>query len=252
MAENVIGSPPLTMDPQIQNPSSSNPTIPSPSQIPQQQQQQSPSIHMNSSSPSLSQDQQQQHSQLHTINNLNPNPNSNPNVSTFQLQQNLQRSPSMSRLNQIQPQQQQQQQIARQQAGLYGGQMNFGGSAAVSAQQQQLSGGVGVGIGGSASNLSRSALMGQSGHFPMLSGAGAAQFNLLTSVYMDELIFFFSKSCLSMRYDFDFCAWCCNLKHCIQDFVICHCCECDYEIEFVFGAAEAEEWVGAILPIFFS
>ncbi|KAI5422409.1 transcription initiation factor TFIID subunit 12b [Lathyrus oleraceus] len=183
MAENVIGSPPLTMDPQIQNPSSSNPTIPSPSQIPQQQQQQSPSIHMNSSSPSLSQDQQQQqqHSQLHTINNLNPNPNSNPNVSTFQLQQNLQRSPSMSRLNQIQPQQQQQQQIARQQAGLYGGQMNFGGSAAVSAQQQQLSGGVGVGIGGSASNLSRSALMGQSGHFPMLSGAGAAQFNLLTS-----------------------------------------------------------------------
>ncbi|KAL5062670.1 hypothetical protein RYX36_024407 [Vicia faba] len=182
MAENVIGSPPLTMDPQIQNPSSSNPTIPSPSQIPQQQQ--SPSIHLNSSSPSLSQDQQQQHSQLVNINSINPNPN--PNVSTFQLQQNLQRSPSMSRLNQIQPQQQQQQQqqqIARQQAGLYGGQMSFGGSVAVSAQQQQLSGGVGVGvgIGGSASNLSRSALMGQSGHFPMLSGAGAAQFNLLTS-----------------------------------------------------------------------
>ncbi|CAK8560426.1 unnamed protein product [Lathyrus sativus] len=181
MAENVIGSPPLTMDPQIQNPSSSNPIIPSPSQIHHHQQQQSPSIHMNSSSPSLSQDQQQQHSQLHSINNPNPNPNPNPNVSTFQLQQTLQRSPSMSRLNQIQPQQQQQQQIARQQAGLYGGQMNFGGSAAVSAQQQQLSGGVGVGIGGSASNLSRSALMGQSGHFPMLSGAGAAQFNLLTS-----------------------------------------------------------------------
>ncbi|XP_058754515.1 transcription initiation factor TFIID subunit 12b-like isoform X1 [Vicia villosa] len=176
MAENVIGSPPLTMD----NPSSSNPTILSPSQTPQQQQ--SPSIHMNSASPSLSQDQQQ-HSQLHNINNLNPN-NPNPNVSTFQLQQTLQRSPSMSRLNQIQPQQQQQQQqIARQQAGLYGGQMSFGGSAGVSAQQQQLSSGVGVGvgIGGSASNLSRSALMGQSGHFPMLSGAGAAQFNLLTS-----------------------------------------------------------------------
>jgi len=59
--------------------------------------------------------------------------------------------------------------------------MNFGGSSAVSAQQQQLSGGVAA-MGGSASNLSRSALIGQSGHFPMLSGAGAAQFNLLTSV----------------------------------------------------------------------
>ncbi|KAJ1401050.1 Transcription initiation factor TFIID subunit 12 [Sesbania bispinosa] len=46
--------------------------------------------------------------------------------------------------------------------------MNFGGSA--SGQQQQLG----------SSNLSRSALIGQSGHFPMLSGAGA-QFNLLSS-----------------------------------------------------------------------
>lgn len=174
---------PSTMDPQSQprNPSSSNPTIPSPSPISQQQQQQSPSIHMSSSSPSLpplpqiSQDQQQSQSHVQGI-NISPN--------SFQLQQTLQRSPSMSRLNQIQPQQQQ---VARQQPGLYGAQMNFGGSVAASGQQQQqqLAGGIGVGVGGG-SNLSRSALIGQSSHFPMLSGAGAAaQFNLLSSVNLN-------------------------------------------------------------------
>jgi len=117
MAQNVISSQQPTIHTQTQNPISSNPTIPSPSPIPQQ---------------------------LPAINNLNPN----PNVSNFQ----------------IQPLQQQ---VVGQQAGLYGGLMNFGGSVVVPAQQQQLTGSLGVGVGGNASNL---------------SGAGATQFNLLTSV----------------------------------------------------------------------
>ncbi|QCE02401.1 transcription initiation factor TFIID subunit 12 [Vigna unguiculata] len=104
---------------------------------------------------------------MNTINGINP-------ISNFQLQQTLQRSPSISRLNQIQPQQQPQQQqqfgVMRQQAGLYGGQMSFAAAGGGAGQQQQLGG----------SNLSRSALIGQSGHFPMLSGAGS-QFNLLSS-----------------------------------------------------------------------
>jgi hypothetical protein len=115
--ENVISSQQPTIDTQTQNPISSNPTIPSPSPIPQQ---------------------------LPVINNLNPN----PNVFNFQ----------------IQPLQQQ---VVGQQGGLYGGLMNFGGSTAVPAQQQQIAGSVGVGAGGNASNL---------------SGAGATQFNLLTTV----------------------------------------------------------------------
>ncbi|KAJ4972256.1 hypothetical protein NE237_005355 [Protea cynaroides] len=92
--------------------------------------------------------------------------------SNFQIQQSLQRSTSMSRMNQIQ----QQQQFGaaaggiRSQAGIYG-QVNFGGSH-VQHQQQMGSGG-----------LSRSALIGQgpqvSGPLPMLSGqAASAQFNL--------------------------------------------------------------------------
>ncbi|OIW17096.1 hypothetical protein TanjilG_20200 [Lupinus angustifolius] len=82
--------------------------------------------------------------------------------SAFQLQQTLQRSPSMSRLNQIHTQNQQFGGVMRQQNGLYGSQMNFGSSASA-----QL-------------NLSRSAIIGQTGHFPMLSGAGS-QFNMLSS-----------------------------------------------------------------------
>ncbi|TKY64280.1 Transcription initiation factor TFIID subunit 12b [Spatholobus suberectus] len=168
-------SKPPSMDPQ--NPgASSNPTIPSPSPqnmaspslppLPQQDQQQ---LHQQ-----LSPQQQQQQQPLVSSQAMNnSNNNMNP-ISNFQLQQTLQRSPSISRLNQIQPQQPQQQQqqfgIMRQQAGLYGGQMSFAAAGAAAAQQQQLG----------ASSLSRSALIGQTGHFPMLSGAGT-QFNLLSS-----------------------------------------------------------------------
>jgi hypothetical protein len=62
------------------------------------------------------------------------------------------------------------------------GASNFGGSASDTAHQQQLAGSVTVGIGGNTSSLSQSALAGQSGPFPMLSGAGATRSNQLTSV----------------------------------------------------------------------
>ncbi|KAH8521142.1 hypothetical protein H0E87_002267 [Populus deltoides] len=100
-------------------------------------------------------------------------------MSGYQIQQTLQRSPSMSRLSQINQQQPnqyggvlRQQQQQQQQQGLYG-QMNFGGSASIqpnSQQNQQLGG----------ANSSRSALLGQTGHLPMLTGtaAAAAQLNL--------------------------------------------------------------------------
>ncbi|KAE9621427.1 hypothetical protein Lal_00042130 [Lupinus albus] len=161
-------SSPSTIQNQNQNPQPSSSSIsisqqqqqqilnPSPSTFDYQQQQQQKSI-------------QQQQQQSQTLNQLHSN---------FQLQQTLQRSPSMSRLNQqLQTQQQQQQQqqqfgaVMRQQSGLYNNQMSFNGSSSPQLQNQQQQ----QQLGGS--NLSR---IGQSGQFPMLSGAGT-QFNLLPS-----------------------------------------------------------------------
>ncbi|XP_027099799.1 transcription initiation factor TFIID subunit 12b isoform X2 [Coffea arabica] len=138
------------------------------------------------------QQQQQQIQQQSSGNAGNNNSNGGNNlmaaaaVANFQMQQSLQRSPSMARLSQMQ-QQQQQLGMMRQQAGIYG-QMNFGGNALQQQQQQQqqqqnqqqqqqMGQMAQMGSG----NLSRSALMGQTGHLPMLSGqaaAAAAQFDL--------------------------------------------------------------------------
>lgn len=166
------------IDPISQNQvSSANPPIPSPS----------PSIDLPQiSSPPLPPLHQSQSQPQQIISGLN-----------YPMQQTLQRSPSMSRINQKQSQTQQQQKpmMMRQQTGIYG-QMNFGGSAIQQAQNQQQMG-AGAAGGGAGGNLQRSAMIGQTGHFPpMLSGqaataAAVAQFNLLASVRVDSFVFFF-------------------------------------------------------------
>ncbi|KAD4585055.1 hypothetical protein E3N88_22656 [Mikania micrantha] len=131
------------------------------------QQQQNPQVN---SSNVLSQQQQQQLIQQQQ-GNLMGTPN-------FQIhQQGLQRSPSMSRLNHIQPQQQQQYNLGVGNAARIYGQMSFASGQQQMPQQQQNQQ---MGQIGNA-NLARSNLMGQTGHLTMLpnqAAAAAAQLNL--------------------------------------------------------------------------
>ena len=188
-----------TMIPQNPSNSSMNPPIQSPSTLSQSPQISSPPL---PPLPNVSLTQSQQITPtvgLDYQSKTQQTPqNVNPAMSNYQLQQSLQRSPSMRGMNQIQQQQSQQNQqqqqfgVMRQQASLYG-QMNFGGSASIQQQsqqqqqnqQQQQQQQLGAG------NLTRSGLIGQSGHLPVLPGsaastAAAVQFNLrnqlLTSV----------------------------------------------------------------------
>ncbi|XP_009372344.2 LOW QUALITY PROTEIN: transcription initiation factor TFIID subunit 12b [Pyrus x bretschneideri] len=222
MAENGPSSSPNPLQPSIdpaaaasasnimitQNPAnpSANQAIPSPSTVSQspqlaspplppmpnislpQTQHISPTVGLDYAQKSTQQQQQQLQLQQQSQSLVQQSQNVNvSSMSNYQLQQSMQRSPSMSRMNQLQqlsqnPQQQQHFGMMRQQGGLYG-QVNFGGSGGIQQQnqqqQQQNPAQQTQQIGGG--NLSRSGLIGQSGHLPMLSGTAAvaaAQFNL--------------------------------------------------------------------------
>ncbi|XP_060205957.1 transcription initiation factor TFIID subunit 12b-like isoform X2 [Lycium barbarum] len=190
---------------------SQSPSIEMPLNQSQSQQQQQMQQQMQQQQQQLSQSQQHQMQQQQNNNNNNSSSSNNNLMSAAASNFTMQRSPSMSRLSQFQMQQQQQQQLGlmRQQSGggLYG-QMNFGGGSTSlqqqqqqlqlqqqlqqqqqqqqqqqNQQQQQLSGqNQQQQIGGqmSSGNLNRAALLGQTGHLPMLSGqaAAVAQLNL--------------------------------------------------------------------------
>ncbi|KAL8043432.1 hypothetical protein ABFS82_09G122400 [Erythranthe guttata] len=174
-------------------------------QVQQQQQQPQPQPQMGQSQQQMVQSQQQQQLQQLQQQQQQNTSSSNNNLLGVSSFQGLQRNPSMSRLNQIQQNsninnqlgitRQQNQQQQQQNSGIYG-QMNFGGLNALQQQmQQQQSSNVNLSnsnnsqqqlgqqnqqqmVQMTSGNLPRSALMGQTGHLPMLSGQAAAQFNL--------------------------------------------------------------------------
>ncbi|KAL3511627.1 hypothetical protein ACH5RR_024344 [Cinchona calisaya] len=159
----------------LMQPSPSNPSIDHlPSQIPltPSQQQQPIQIQVQQQQQLVQPQQQQQQPQNNNTGNNSNNLMAAAAAANFQMQQSLQRSPSMSRLSQMQ----QQFGMTRQQAGIYS-QMNFGGNGLQQQQQNQQQQQQQQQMG----NLSRPAFIGQTGHLPVLSGqaaAAAAQFNL--------------------------------------------------------------------------
>jgi transcription initiation factor TFIID subunit 12 len=165
--EQISQNPPITSPSNISNsPSIDIPQISSPSllQIPTNQTQQQQQQHQQQTMPSssgaqLSNHQQQLQQQIQQQNLMG--------TSNFQIQQNLQRSPSISRSSQMQQQQQQQQYglaATRQQAGSIYGQMSFGQQQQQLGQMSQMAN----------TSLNRSNLMGQTGHLAMLPNQAAA------------------------------------------------------------------------------
>ncbi|KAG6487158.1 hypothetical protein ZIOFF_055741 [Zingiber officinale] len=147
-----------------------------------QQQQPLPSSQQLQSQPQMQGQQQQQKQQAQQQQNM-------MSPSSYQMQQNLQRSGSMTRLSQLQ------QQLGasaaagamRQHAGMYGGQVNFGG-AQIQQQQQQMAAAAAAAAGG----MGRSGIITQAAQLPMLPTQTTQHFNLqsqmLTQV-MQQLFF---------------------------------------------------------------